>query len=119
MAINKLVVHYDGTDRGRIYLGDVGQRHQLGGGQGLYNIGQDRYISPGDDATFIQTGDVLMSAYAGRIKKYEDLGSFTIDFATIGITGAIGATGVRGATGIQGMTGIRGLTGLIGATGAA
>jgi transketolase C-terminal domain/subunit len=74
----KTVVHYDGTDRGRIYLGDVGQRNQLGGGKGLYVLGQDRYIRKGQDATFITTGDVMMSALStkGRIAKYIANGSF-------------------------------------------
>jgi len=84
MAIPTVIVVYDGTDYGRVYLGDVGQRHQLGGGQGLYTNGQDRYLSYGQDATFIATGDVLLSAtYAGNdrtgvIKAMEDKGAFTV-----------------------------------------
>ena len=84
MAIPTVIVNYDGTDYGRIYLGDVGQRHQLGGGQGLYTLGQDRYISHGEDTTFIATSDVVMSAtYAahdrtGRIKDLVDRGAFTV-----------------------------------------
>lgn len=78
MLDSTVIVKYDTTDLGRIYLGDVGMRNQLGGGKGLYTLGQDRYISHGQDATFIKTGDVLMSANAGRIKKYSDLGAFTI-----------------------------------------
>jgi hypothetical protein len=72
------IVKYDGTDVGRVYLGDVGQRHQLGGGKGLYSLGQDRYISKGQDATFVSTGDVLLSADRGRIKKMQTRGSFTV-----------------------------------------
>lgn len=80
-AVNQtLVVHYDHTDVGRIYLGDVGQRHQLGGGKGLYTHGQDRYISHGQDATFVTTGDVLLSllAQGGKIKHFVDTTSFSI-----------------------------------------
>jgi len=62
-------VRYDGTDYGKIYLGDVGQRNQLGTGRGIYSYGQDRYLSHGQDATFIDTGDVLLSANRGRIAK--------------------------------------------------
>lgn len=72
------IVKYDGTDVGRVYLGDVGQRHQLGGGKGLYSLGQDRYLSKGQDATFVSTGDVLLSADRGRIKKMQTRGSFTV-----------------------------------------
>ena len=64
---DQVIVKYDRTDYGRVYLGDVGQRHQLGGGKGLYTHGQDRYISHGQDATFVKTGDVMMSAVFGRI----------------------------------------------------
>ena len=84
MAIPTVIVKYDGTDFGRVYLGDVGQRHQLGGGQGLYTLGQDRYLSYGQDTTFVATGDVIMSAtYAGydrtgQIKNMVDKGAFTV-----------------------------------------
>jgi len=80
MLDSTVIVRYDNTDMGRIYLGDVGMRNQLGGGKGLYTLGQDRYISHGQDATFIKTGDVLMSANVGRIKKFSDLGAFTIEY---------------------------------------
>jgi len=75
-----VVVKYDQTDIGRVYLGDVGMRNQLGGGRGLYVLGQDRYISHGQDATFVKTGDVLLSAFEGRIRKYVDNSNFTINF---------------------------------------
>ncbi len=84
MAIPTVIVNYDGTDYGRVYLGDVGRRHQLGGAKGLYSLGQDRYLSSGQDATFIATSDVIMSAtYAGadrtgQIKNMEDRGAFTV-----------------------------------------
>jgi hypothetical protein len=84
MAIPVVVVTYDGTDYGRVYLHDVGQRNQLGGGKGLYVLGQDRYLSHGQDATFVSTSDVLMSASytgadrTGQIKNLEDRGAFTV-----------------------------------------
>lgn len=72
------VVKYDGTDYGSVYLRDVGQRNQLGGGNGIFEYGQDRYISSGQDATLVDTGQVLMSKDQGVIKKFEDLGAFTV-----------------------------------------
>ena len=84
MAIPTVSVAYDGTDYGRVYLGDVGRRNQLGGGLGLYGLGQDRYLSSGQDTTFIATSDVVMSAtYAGsdrtgQIKNMQDRGAFTV-----------------------------------------
>jgi len=84
MAFPSVKVEYSGTDIGRIYLGDVGQRNQLGGGKGLYAIGQDQYISKDQTATLIGTSDVAMSSgYAGndrtgQIKYYEDNSTFTV-----------------------------------------
>jgi transketolase C-terminal domain/subunit len=84
MAIPTVIVNYDGTDYGRVYLQDVGQRNQLGGGKGINTLGQDRYLSHGQDATFVGTGDVMMSRnYAGadrtgQIKNMEDRGAFTV-----------------------------------------
>jgi len=72
------VVKYDGTNYGSIYLKDVGQRNQLGGGKGIFVYGQDRYISYGQDATLVDSGDVLLSKDRGTIKKFETLGSFTV-----------------------------------------
>lgn len=72
------VVTYDGTDYGSVYLRDVGQRNQLGGGKGIFVLGQDRYISYGQDATLVDTGDVLMSKNSGVIKTFETLGAFTV-----------------------------------------
>jgi len=72
------VVTYDGTNYGRVYLGDVGQRNQLGTGKGIYSYGQDQYLSYGQDATFVDTGDVLMSKDRGRIKNFQTRGAFTI-----------------------------------------
>jgi hypothetical protein len=75
-----VVVHYDKTDFGRIYLGDVGMRNQLGGGKGLYVNGQDRYLSHGQDATFVRTGDVMLSISQGRIGKMIDKTAFEVSF---------------------------------------
>ena len=73
----KVVVHYDGTDLGKIYLRDIGQRNGLGGGKGIFSLGQDRYITHGQDATLVLTSDAAMSETVGVIKKYVDLGSFS------------------------------------------
>lgn len=85
-----VVVHYnaayDSTNYGRIYLGDVGMRNQLGGGRGLYVLGQDRYIDYGQDATFVATGDVLLSANQGRIQEFIQKGAFTVVFTPGGGT---------------------------------
>ena len=79
-----VVVHYnknyDSTNYGRIYLGDIGMRNQLGGGRGLYVLGQDRYVDYGTDATFVATGDVLLSANQGKIQKFIQKGAFTVNF---------------------------------------
>jgi hypothetical protein len=71
-------VAYSGTDYGRIYLGDIGQRNQLGNGLGLYHQGQDHYISHGQTLNLVTTGDVLLSANKGRIKKFVDKGAFVV-----------------------------------------
>ena len=78
MAIPTVVVNYNGTNVGRIYLDDIGQRNQLGGGKGLYTLGQDQYISYGSDATLVGTSDVYLSATSGRLKKYSDAGVLTV-----------------------------------------
>lgn len=72
------VIHYNGTDLGRIYLRDIGQRNQLGGGKGIYVRGQDQYIDYGSDATFISTPDVALSATYGVIKSFSDAGSLNV-----------------------------------------
>jgi hypothetical protein len=98
-SVPHTVVHYDGTDFGRIYLGDVGRRRQLGGAvvEGVVALGQDRYIHKGQDATFVQTGQILMSAAdttvsgtdstygtykvkAGIIRNWINKGAFHVDF---------------------------------------
>ena len=93
-SVPHTVVHYDGTNYGRIYLGDVGKRRGLGGAvEGVTTLGQDRYIEYGMDATFVQTGQVLMSASdwtssdgtafagkAGTIRNWVNKGAFTVDF---------------------------------------
>lgn len=76
------VVKYDGTDVGPIYLRDIGQRNQLGGGKGIYSIGQDRYLVHGHDATFQSTSDVIMSVKSGVIKRFSDMTSFTVKIFT-------------------------------------
>lgn len=73
-----IALQYDGTNYGPIYLGDVGQRNQLGTGRGIYSYGQDRYIhhvadgtNYRHDATFLPTGDVMLSTSRGRIFKFD------------------------------------------------
>jgi hypothetical protein len=78
MGYGKTVVHYSGTDRGPIYLKDIGQRNGLGGGKSIYVKGQDQYVDPGTDTTFISTSDVMLSNTSGVIKKMTDLGSFSV-----------------------------------------
>ena len=100
------IINYKGKDSsgnkidfGRVYLGDLGKRHGLGGAvEGVSTLGQDRYISWGQDATFMQTGNVLMSAadstvsgksadgstfykyHAGVIRNFVNKGAFTVTF---------------------------------------
>lgn len=78
MGYGTTIVKYDGTDVGKIYLRDIGQRNQLGGGQGVYTIGQDQYIDYGGDATLLSTSDVMLSATSGVIKNFDDAGSFSV-----------------------------------------
>jgi transketolase C-terminal domain/subunit len=77
MAYGKTIIRYDGTDVGTIYLRDIGQRNQLGGGKGIYSLGQDRYLAHGHDCTLISTSDVMLSNTLGVIKHFTDAGSFT------------------------------------------
>jgi transketolase C-terminal domain/subunit len=77
------VVKYDGTNYGRVYLRDVGARNGLGGGKGIYNLGQDRYLNHGQDATLVQTGEVALSAKKGVISKMTAKGAFTVSDAVI------------------------------------
>lgn len=74
-------IHYNGSDVGPIYLKDIGQRNQLGGGKGIYTIGQDRYINYGEDATFVSTHDVKLSTTLGIIKRFVDSGSLSVTIA--------------------------------------
>ena len=82
------IINYDRTDVGPIYLRDIAQRNQLGGGRGIYFNGQDRYISYGGDATFISTSDVMLSMTQGVLKSFIDSSSLR---ATIGL----GTAGTR------------------------
>ena len=92
MLDSTVVVSYDRTDYGRIYLCDVGMRRGLGGAKaGTYTLGQDMYLSHvasttdtsgHHDATFIKTGDVLLSINKGRIHQFNsgDKTAFTITY---------------------------------------
>jgi hypothetical protein len=120
MSYGTTVVHYDGTNRGPIYLKDIGMRNGLGGGRGVYTKGQDRYVDFGADATFLNTGEVMLSNTSGVLKQMTDLGCFTTEIINSnGATGLQGPTGIQGLTGVQGVTGIgiQGTTGLQGPTG--
>ena len=116
------IINYDGTDVGPIYLRDIAQRNQLGGGRGIYYNGQDRYIAYGADATFLSTSDVMLSVKQGVIKSYVDSSSLratiiggVADQGDTGVQGVTGPSGgVTGSTGIQGRTGIQGQTGVAG-----
>jgi hypothetical protein len=86
LSFGQVVIHYDGTNRGPIYLKDVGQRNQLGGGKGIYTQGQDRYVDYGTDATLIATADVVLSSSVlsadstGVIKANVLNGSWTAEY---------------------------------------
>jgi hypothetical protein len=75
------VVSFDGTNAtsvmGPIYLRDIGQRNQLGGGKGIYVNGQDQYLDYGTDATFVSTSDVMLSVTKGEIYKLVNAGILT------------------------------------------
>jgi hypothetical protein len=76
---NLTKIAYNGVDLGPIYLKDIGQRNQLGGGKGIYVIGQDQYIDHGADATLISTSDVMMSCTSGTIHHFAtDASAFTV-----------------------------------------
>ena len=70
-------IKYDKTDLGPIYLKDCGQRNQLGGGRGLYVLGQDCYVDYGADATFLSTSEIMLSATKGVIHA-NDGTAFTV-----------------------------------------
>lgn len=77
MGYGTTIIQYDKTDVGPIYLKDVGQRNQLGGGKGIYTLGQDQYIDYGGDATLLSTSEVMLSATSGVIKAHDGT-SFTV-----------------------------------------
>jgi hypothetical protein len=80
MSYGKTIIHYDGTDRGPIYLKDIGQRNGLGGGKSIYVRGQDQYIDYGSDTTLISTSDVMLSYTSGVIYKARtDMSSISVD----------------------------------------
>ena len=71
-------VSFDGTNAtsamGPVYLKDIGQRSSLGGSKGIYTLGQDRYLAYGNDATFVNTSDVMLSATSGVIEDLRQRG---------------------------------------------
>lgn len=78
MGYGTTVVHYDGTNLGPLYLKDIGQRNQLGGGKNIYTPGQDQYIDWLSDTTLVSTSDVMLSATKGVLKSYADQGIVTL-----------------------------------------
>ena len=86
MSFGKVIVHYNGTNAGPIYLKDIGTRRQLGGGKGIYCKGQDQYIDYGADATLIATSDVMLSCVVlgpdttGVIKANVIAGRFNAEY---------------------------------------
>ena len=81
LALHKdTTVAYSGTDVGRIYLRDIGMRNQLGGGKGIYVLGQDCYINKGDSTVLTTTGDLLMSIQHGVIKSFVTSGSLVVTY---------------------------------------
>ena len=84
MGYGTTIVKYDRTDVGPIYLRDIGQRNQLGGGKGIYTLGQDRYLAYGHDTTLISTSDVMLSATSGVIRHYIDSSSLTVTMTADG-----------------------------------
>lgn len=76
------VVHLAGNDpvtgkpAGPILLSDIGKRTSQ---MGVYRIGQERYVKVGATLDFVTTGEVLLSADRGQIKKFVNRGiiSFT------------------------------------------
>lgn len=63
-------VVYSGTDIGPIYLGDVGRRPGLGGGNSIYTTGQDKYIKSGETKRLLNTSEVQLSVDAGTLLHY-------------------------------------------------
>ena len=92
MLDSTVIISYDRTNYGRVYLGDIGKRRGLGGAvAGTYTLGQDMYLSHisdttdltgKHDATFVKTGDVLMSIDRGMIHTMTtgDYTAFTITY---------------------------------------
>lgn len=68
-----------GDDFNQIYLTDVGRRSSLGGSQGIYTLGQDQYLNPGETIQLQDTGAVTLSKATGLIKKLLDLGLVSLD----------------------------------------
>jgi hypothetical protein len=76
-----VIVRYDGTNFGRAYLSDVGKRRQLGGAvEGVSTLGQDQYLSYGQDTTFVRTSQVMLSIDKGVIGSMIDKTAFTVLF---------------------------------------
>lgn len=75
-----VTLKYDGTNYGSIYLRDIGQRNQLGGGRGLYIHGQDRYVDWSGTYTLLRTQEVMESINSGVIGNFLDKTAFHVYF---------------------------------------
>lgn len=75
-----VTLKYDGTNLGPIYLRDIGQRNQLGGGRGLYTHGQDRYVDWSGTYTLLRTQEVMESINSGVIGNFLDKTAFHVTF---------------------------------------
>ena len=95
-----VLVHYDGTDRGPIYLKDISLRNQLGGGRGNYVKGQDQYIDYLSDATLIRTSDVMLSCSVlgpdttGVIRSNMRVGATPLGFGSFTVELVDGTRGI-------------------------
>jgi len=74
MVITHSGIDNQGNAVGRIYLGDIGRRPGLGSEKSVYDQGQDRYISPGETITLVDTGEVALSVSKGILKYFLDMG---------------------------------------------
>jgi len=74
-----IVIYNTGTFDRPILLSDVGRRDYVWG-PAIYKNAQWQYVSPGDVAVLKSTSDVEMSIAHGVIRRYVDLGVFTVDY---------------------------------------
>lgn len=89
-----IAVSYDGTDKGPIYLADIGPRYGLAGSN--FNLqGQDRYINHDDVIKLVLTEHVALSIEKGQLKKLSDAGTVSINYNIAGVTFSARKTGSK------------------------